>query len=194
MQICQSIGEIAQADWNSLLRKCNGGVLHPALRHEYLLALEASGSATAETGWGPLHLAIRSDAGALLAAMPLYLKSHSYGEYVFDWAWAQAYERSGQRYYPKLLCAIPFTPVLAPKILHSTPEAGEALAQGLAQLTWQAAENTELLGTRISTQLLRWSESGLNQSLILETKATTSSRTTQLRNPRPRKRKSNQPM
>ncbi|MCE2746388.1 MAG: GNAT family N-acetyltransferase [Burkholderiales bacterium] len=151
MQICQSIGEIAQADWNSLLRKCNGGVLHPALRHEYLLALEASGSATAETGWGPLHLAIRSDAGALLAAMPLYLKSHSYGEYVFDWAWAQAYERSGQRYYPKLLCAIPFTPVLAPKILHSTPEAGEALAQGLAQLTWQAAENTELLGTRIST-------------------------------------------
>jgi len=151
MQICQSIGEIAQAEWNSLVRKCNGGVLHPALRHEYLLALEASGSATAETGWGPLHLAIHDDAGELLAAMPLYLKSHSYGEYVFDWAWAQAYERSGQRYYPKLLCAIPFTPVLAPKILHATPEAGKALAQGLAQLTWQAAENTELLGTQIST-------------------------------------------
>eukprot|EP01030_Chromulinospumella_sphaerica_P007271 gene7271-7113_t len=111
----------------------------------------ASGSATAETGWGPLHLAIHAEAGELLAAMPLYLKSHSYGEYVFDWAWAQAYERSGQRYYPKLLCAIPFTPVLAPKVLHATPEAGRALAQGLAQLTWQAAESTELLGTQIST-------------------------------------------
>jgi predicted N-acyltransferase len=151
MQICQTIGEIAQAEWNSLVCKCNGGVLHPALRHEYLLALEASGSATAETGWGPLHLAIHADAGELLAAMPLYLKSHSYGEYVFDWAWAQAYERSGQLYYPKLLCAIPFTPVQAPKVLYSTPEAGKAMAQGLAQLTWQAAENTELLGTRIST-------------------------------------------
>jgi uncharacterized protein len=151
MQICQSIGEIAQAEWNSLVLKCNGGVLHPALRHEYLLALESSGSATAETGWGPLHLAIHSDAGELLAAMPLYLKSHSYGEYVFDWAWAQAYERSGQRYYPKLLCAIPFTPVLAPKVLHANPEAAAALAAGLAQLTWQAAENPELLGTQIST-------------------------------------------
>lgn len=151
MQICQSIGEIAQAEWNSLVRKCNAGVLHPALRHEYLLALEASGSATAETGWGPLHLAIHGDAGGLQAALPLYLKSHSYGEYVFDWAWAQAYERNGQRYYPKLLSAIPFTPVLAPKVLHASPEAGRAIAQGLAQLTWQAAENTELLGVQIST-------------------------------------------
>jgi predicted N-acyltransferase len=151
MQICQSIGEIAQAEWNSLVRKCNGGVLHPALRHEYLLALESSGSATAETGWGPLHLAIHDDSNALLAAMPLYLKSHSYGEYVFDWAWAQAYEKNGLRYYPKLLCAIPFTPVLAPKVLHANSEAASAMANGLAQLTWQAAENKELLGTQIST-------------------------------------------
>lgn len=151
MQICQSIGEIAQAEWNSLVRKCNGGVLHPALRHEYLLALESSGSATAETGWGPLHLAIHDDSNALLAAMPLYLKSHSYGEYVFDWAWAQAYEKNGLRYYPKLLCAIPFTPVLAPKVLYANSEAASAMANGLAQLTWKAAENKELLGTQIST-------------------------------------------
>lgn len=151
MQICQSIAEIAQAEWNSLVSKCNGDVLHPALRHEYLLALESSGSATAETGWGPLHLAIHSDAGKLLAAMPLYLKSHSYGEYVFDWAWAQAYEKNGLRYYPKLLCAIPFTPILASKVLCTDLQSGAAMAQGLAQLTWQAAENTELLGTQIST-------------------------------------------
>ncbi|EDM82168.1 hypothetical protein LMED105_00430 [Limnobacter sp. MED105] len=150
MQICQSIGEIAQAEWNSLVCKCNGGVLHPALRHEYLLALEASGSATAETGWGPLHLTIHAEAGELLAAMPLYLKSHSYGEYVFDWAWAQPMNAVASAITP-VLCAIPFTPVLAPKVLHATPEAGRALAQGLAQLTWQAAESTELLGTQIST-------------------------------------------
>lgn len=151
MQICQSIAEIAQAEWNSLVLKCNGGVLHPALRHEYLLALENCGCATAETGWAPLHLAIFDKTGVLLAAMPLYLKSHSYGEYVFDWAWAQAYERNHQRYYPKLLCAIPFTPVLAPKLLHVNTEAADALAQGLAQLSVQAANNTDLLGTQIST-------------------------------------------
>lgn len=150
-QIYQSIADIAQAEWNSLVRTCNGGVLHPALRHEYLMALEACGCASTETGWGPLHLAIHGDEGELLAAMPLYLKSHSYGEYVFDWAWAQAYERSGLPYYPKLLCAIPFTPVLAPKILHANLEAGIALAHGLSRLVLQAANNTDLLGTRIST-------------------------------------------
>lgn len=151
MQICQSIGEIAQAEWNSLVRKCNQNELHPALRHEYLLALESTGCASAETGWGPLHLALRDESQRLVATLPLYLKSHSYGEYVFDWAWAQAYERNGQPYYPKLLCAIPFTPVLTPKLLHEHEEAATALSQGLSQLTWQAAEDNKLLGTQVST-------------------------------------------
>ncbi len=151
MQICQSIGEIAQGEWNSLLLKSNAGVLHPAVRHEYLHAMEQTGCVTASTGWAPLHLAIRNDQSQLIAAMPLYLKSHSYGEYVFDWAWAQAYEREGLAYYPKLLSAIPFTPVLAPKFLCAEPEHRQALAQGLAQLTEQAGHSEELLGTRVST-------------------------------------------
>lgn len=151
MQICQSIGEIAQGEWNSLLLKSNAGVLHPAVRHEYLHAMEQTGCVTPTTGWAPLHLAIHDEQSRLIAAMPLYLKSHSYGEYVFDWAWAQAYEREGLAYYPKLLSAIPFTPVLAPKILCGLPEHRNALAQGLAQLTEQAGNNDELLGTRIST-------------------------------------------
>ncbi|HEX4880103.1 MAG TPA: GNAT family N-acetyltransferase [Limnobacter sp.] len=146
MQICQSMADMPQAPWNSLVTQANAGELHPAMRHEYLLALEASGSATADTGWGPLHLKIESDEGELLAAMPLYIKSHSYGEYVFDWAWAQAYQRHNQPYYPKLLCAVPFTPVMAPKVLARTPELQQAMAHGLAQLSQQACRDQSLLG------------------------------------------------
>ncbi|HEX4843875.1 MAG TPA: GNAT family N-acetyltransferase [Limnobacter sp.] len=145
------MADLPQAPWNLLVAQANGGELHPAMRHEYLLALEASGSATADTGWGPLHLKIESDQGELLAAMPLYLKSHSYGEYVFDWAWAQAYQRHNQPYYPKLLCAVPFTPVMAPKVLAREPAHQQAMAQGLAQLTKQASQDAALLGCQTSS-------------------------------------------
>jgi uncharacterized protein len=97
--------------WNALARGCS-----PFLRHEFLCALEQSGSVATSTGWTPCHLQVRSS-GRLIAAMPLYLKRHSYGEYVFDWSWADAYQRYGQRYYPKLLTAIPFTPSRSPRIL-----------------------------------------------------------------------------
>ena len=88
----------------------------PFMRMEYLLALHASGSAVPETGWAPQFLTLTSDAG-LHAACALYLKSHSYGEYVFDWSWADAYQRHGLRYYPKLLGAVPFTPVPGARLL-----------------------------------------------------------------------------
>ena len=80
-------------------------------------ALEESGSATARTGWTPQHLSLAGPDGAIVGVVPLYLKSHSYGEYVFDHGWADAYERAGGRYYPKLLCAVPFTPVPGPRLL-----------------------------------------------------------------------------
>ncbi|HEY1058641.1 MAG TPA: GNAT family N-acetyltransferase [Limnobacter sp.] len=150
MQICQSIGEIAQETWNSLLRSRTGGLLHPALRHEYLFALERSGSATAETGWAPLHLRIDNEQGQTVAAMPLYLKSHSYGEYVFDWAWAQAYQRHGLVYYPKLLSAIPFTPILGPKLLFADPNHADVLRDGLRQVAQQACSTEQLLGVQCS--------------------------------------------
>ena len=88
----------------------------PFMRHAYLQALQASGSATPASGWAARFLTVERD-GRLAAACPLYLKSHSYGEYVFDWAWANAYENAGLAYYPKLLCAVPFTPVPGPRLL-----------------------------------------------------------------------------
>ncbi len=101
-------------------------------------ALEDSASATAETGWLPQHLAIFDDDKQLIGCAPLYLKSHSYGEYVFDWGWADAYERAGGRYYPKLQCAVPFTPVTGSRLLVH-PDAPQqavkgALIAGMTQL------------------------------------------------------------
>lgn len=100
----------------------------PFLSWDFLEALEASGAATPETGWTPLHLLIENNAGELVAAMPLYAKSHSQGEYIFDHSWADAYMRAGGHYYPKLLSAIPFTPVTGRRRL---VRAGEADPNGL---------------------------------------------------------------
>lgn len=93
------------------------GTANPFLSHAFLSALEDSGSVAAETGWLPRHLIVEDPAGRVVGAMPLYLKGHSHGEYVFDWGWADAYERAGGRYYPKLLSAVPFTPVPGPRML-----------------------------------------------------------------------------
>ena len=109
---------IDAAQWNALLSAQPSAT--PFMRHEYLLALHRSGSASPATGWRAQFIAIVAhDGGAdtLVAAAPLYLKDHSYGEYVFDWAWADAYQRHGLAYYPKLLCAVPFTPVPGPRLL-----------------------------------------------------------------------------
>lgn len=102
--------EIAPAAWNRLAGN------QPFLSHAFLFTLEASGCVTDDTGWLPQHLTLWQGE-RLVAAMPLYAKSHSYGEYVFDWAWADAYQRNGLAYYPKLLSAIPFTPVTGPRLL-----------------------------------------------------------------------------
>jgi predicted N-acyltransferase len=107
-----SIRGIAPEKWDALTGSDN-----PFVAHAFLSALEESGSATAETGWAPAHAVIEDANGAALACAPLYAKSHSYGEYVFDHAWADAYTRAGGRYYPKLLCAVPFTPATGPRLL-----------------------------------------------------------------------------
>ena len=103
------------------------------MRHEYLLALHASGSAVAETGWVNQLLCLRRG-DELLGACALYLKSHSYGEYVFDWAWADAYQRHGLRYYPKLLSAVPFTPVPGSRLLARDAASRRLLLQALQQI------------------------------------------------------------
>ena len=105
-----SIDQINAEIWNSL-----GARDYPFLRHDFLSALENSGSVGGNSGWQPYHLTVYQH-DQLVAVMPLYIKSHSYGEYVFDWAWAEAYQRHNVAYYPKLLSAIPFTPASGPRL------------------------------------------------------------------------------
>jgi predicted N-acyltransferase len=110
LSVADSLAGVDRDEWNALAGE------QPFVRHEFFSALLESGSATAATGWRPQFLLLRRS-GALAGAMPLFAKTHSYGEYVFDWAWADAHERNGVEYYPKLLCAVPFTPVRGNRIL-----------------------------------------------------------------------------
>ena len=123
------------AAWNALLAEQPSST--PFLSHEYLCALHDSASAVAETGWAPQLLTL-GQGGVLQAATPLYLKSHSYGEYVFDWAWADAYRRHGLRYYPKLLGAVPFTPVPGTRLLARSDVWRQRLVEAIGRLAREA--------------------------------------------------------
>jgi uncharacterized protein len=113
LRLVSSIAEVPASAWDA----CAAVHPNPFNSHAFLHALEESGSAAAETGWLPQHLLLEDANGALLGCMPCYLKSHSQGEYVFDHGWADAYERAGGRYYPKLQASIPFTPVTGKRLL-----------------------------------------------------------------------------
>ncbi|MFZ2008346.1 MAG: GNAT family N-acetyltransferase [Stellaceae bacterium] len=130
-----SIGEIPAAEWDA----CAGDI-NPTLSHTFLQAMEESGSATARSGWAPQHLSLADSSGRVIGIVPLYLKSHSYGEYVFDYGWADAYERAGGRYYPKALGAVPFTPVPGPRLLvapDAPTDTKATLIAGLVEFTRQ---------------------------------------------------------
>ncbi|MGB0696310.1 MAG: GNAT family N-acetyltransferase [Rhodospirillaceae bacterium] len=132
-----SINDFAVDDWNAC-----AGLTNPFVKHGFLSALEDSGSVCAKTGWLPRHVAIRDSDGILRACAPFYAKGHSYGEYVFDWAWAQAYERAGGDYYPKMLCAVPFTPATGPRLLvhpdaQDPGELKRAMVAGMVQAARQ---------------------------------------------------------
>ena len=130
LSLHRAVSEIPAGEWDA----CAGGG-NPFVSHAFLAALEESGSATARTGWLPQHAALRDPGGRLLACAPCYAKSHSQGEYVFDYGWADAFERAGGQYYPKLQVCAPFSPVPGPRLLVH-PEAGmgpAAMAQGLSQ-------------------------------------------------------------
>ncbi len=128
-------GGIEATQWNALLARQAAPT--PFMRHEYLDALHRSGSAVPATGWHPQFLSLHED-GQLSAACPLYLKDHSYGEYVFDWAWADAYQRHGLAYYPKLLNAVPFTPVPGSRLLARDDQARAVLLRAMVQLASQS--------------------------------------------------------
>jgi hypothetical protein len=161
LEAVSSVSQIAAADWDACANPCvdpadlNGfdtlassdtpsgsgssskSFYNPFVSHAFFSALEASGSACARTGWGPRHLLARLD-GAIAGLVPCYLKSHSQGDYVFDRGWADAYERAGGRYYPKLQASVPFTPAAGPRLLIrggvDADRIGTALASGLVAL------------------------------------------------------------
>jgi predicted N-acyltransferase len=135
----KSIAEVDAASWNAV-----AGSVQPFLRHEFLLALEASGCAVARTGWTARHLLLEDSRGRLLAAMPLYRKGHSRGEFVFDFSWANAYAQHGLKYYPKLVTAIPFTPVAGPRLLVGPGPDAPAVTGALIQAAADYARSEDL--------------------------------------------------
>ena len=111
-ELVSSLADVNRNEWDSL-NTSN----HPFTSYDFLNSLEMSESVTAKTGWNPQHIIIKNNTGNIIGASPNYLKMHSYGEYIFDHAWANAFENAGGQYYPKLLSAIPFTPATGPRIL-----------------------------------------------------------------------------
>jgi len=149
-EVIGRIAEVDAHDWDALDRSD-----HPFLKHAFLDALEATGCVGADSGWIPAHLVIRdAGSGRLVAAVPQYLKTHSWGEFVFDWSWAQSYQRSGLEYYPKQLSAIPFTPVTGPRFLLA--HAGDAqteLRDQLASLLLESARHASASGAHVNFTL-----------------------------------------
>ena len=127
LRVIQSISDVNESNWNALLSPDAG----PFLRYEFLNTLEQTACVGGNTGWQVAHLLVENAQSEIVGAMPLYLKQHSYGEFVFDWAWAQAYEQNNLPYYPKALSAIPFTPVRGPRLLISSKVDKEAIQEVL---------------------------------------------------------------
>ncbi|UXY15984.1 GNAT family N-acetyltransferase [Chitiniphilus purpureus] len=157
LRVHPRIDDLPADQWNALAGA------HPAQRHAFLAALEASGAVGPGTGWQPCHLGLWRD-GRLCAAMPLYAKTHSFGEYVFDWAWARAYAEHGLAYYPKLVCAIPFTPVPGARLFAGSAQdrllllnaARERAGQdGLSSLHLLFADNEDLAAAQAMGMLRR---------------------------------------
>ncbi|MGE0416143.1 MAG: GNAT family N-acetyltransferase [Acetobacteraceae bacterium] len=143
MTLYAKIAEVEAAEWDA----CAGSD-NPFVSHAFLSALEDSGSAGSRTGWLPQHAVLRNGAGQAVAIMPMYAKSHSYGEYVFDHGWANAFERAGGHYYPKLQVAVPFSPVPGPRLLRR-PGCGVGIGT-LANALRQACESHDLSSVHVT--------------------------------------------
>ncbi len=133
IRVAAHMADVDADAWDAL-----GGRDHPFVAHAFLQALEESGSATPQTGWASQHILVEDETGRLIGAAPLYLKSHSQGEYIFDHGWADGFERAGGRYYPKALVAVPFTPVTGPRLLvhpDAPAEVRETVLAGLMEVT-----------------------------------------------------------
>ncbi len=143
-EIVERVADVPAGAWDALDPSGN-----PFVRHAFLEALESSHCVGGETGWIPRHLVLRDDAGRLVGAVPQYLKLHSWGEFIFDWSWAQSYARAGLEYYPKMLSAVPFTPVTGPRLLLG-PDADPELRRALARLLIEATREAGASGAHVN--------------------------------------------
>ncbi len=143
-RIVSSIRDIPAPDWDA----CAGGA-NPFVSHAFLEVLETSQSAQPQSGWAPHHILVSDGSQRIVACCPAYLKSHSYGEYVFDWSWAEAYQRAGGRYYPKLQVAVPFTPVTGPRLL-VRPGAPATARSALAAALMTVAKRRQLSSVHVT--------------------------------------------
>src|SRR3954447_5108997 len=135
IRVLPAIADVPAAAWDACANPSSNSeeqAYNPFISHAFLSALEASGSATARTGWQPQHLIAEAEDGPVLVAVPRYLKSHSRGEYVFEAGWAEAYERAGGSYYPKVQVSVPFTPATGRRLLVPPGDAAVGVRQGLA--------------------------------------------------------------
>ena len=112
VELISKLSDLSKSDWDSLNTSS-----HPFISYDFLNSLEVSKSVHSSTGWNPQHIIIKNKDQEIIGVSPNYLKMHSYGEYIFDHSWANAFENAGGQYYPKLICAIPFTPATGPRIM-----------------------------------------------------------------------------
>lgn len=163
-RLLESIHEIDARIWNGLFDPGESDTPYPFMRHEFLAALEDSGCTETETGWQPQHLILENAEGEIIAAMPLYLKHHSYGEYVFDWSWADAYRRNGLHYYPKLLSAAPFTPATGARLAVAEAVDKTAVIERITGFLDQHCEQHRLSGWHLlflpAAETQRWQDAG----------------------------------
>ena len=163
IKVHASIAEIPAAAWDAC-----AGEENPSVSHAFLNALEESGSTTTRTGWTPQHLTLAGPGSSTIGVVPLYAKTHSYGEYIFDYGWADAFERAGGRYYPKLLSASPFTPVPGPRLMaHAAapPETRAHLIAAMIELAKRRRISSLHVNFPESTDLEALTEAGFLQRL-----------------------------
>ena len=163
LRVTPRLAALDAAAWDAC-----AGPDNPFVSYGFLSALEDSGSANARAGWQPQHLTLEDPAGRIVACAPLYLKSHSYGEYVFDHGWADAYERAGGRYYPKLQCAVPFSPVPGPRLLlhpDAPADAAQMMIGGMVELAKQLKVSSLHVTFSTETQWQQFGDAGFLQRI-----------------------------
>lgn len=157
VEVVTTLTDVNPDAWNAVVQASGGNVF---LSYEYLRALHDTQAATARTGWEPRFL-IATEGDDLVGALPLYLKSHSYGEYVFDWAWADAYKRAGGDYYPKLLSAIPFTPCAGPRALGRSGEVRDGLQHAAVEYAKRLGVSSLHVLFPLALEAKAWETQGL---------------------------------